>query len=210
MGFMLKKITVILLLVVLAVLGCSCQNNEQGTTETGVEVSENSVEIRIAEVKKEFPGPILPTNSIYVNEECGYQLEFPQEWAGWYFVNDNNPQAAVVRFYGKSMRGTVLAKTFSEDYDYGLTMFFILSEAEVNHGTYDSVTHIGTSKGVRYYFATTTDVSLSPLKAESDYWFDLSESECRRTENDWTKAQEMMEFYGSEDRAALKSAFSEI
>lgn len=185
-------------------------NPEDADTEEsdGAEQESESVEKRVETLKKDYPGPVLPESNVFTNEECGYTFEFPQEWSGWYFVNDQRPQSAVIRFYGKSLRGTVVEKAILSEYDYGLTMFFILSEEEVNEGTYDSVKKIGTAKGVNYYFATTTDVSLAPIIGDGEFWFDEAEGQEELREADWKKVSEMQNFYNDEE--CLINAFKEI
>ncbi|MBR2477118.1 MAG: hypothetical protein IKB50_03165 [Clostridia bacterium] len=208
-------------LIVLFLSGCSIKNDNHINNDVAIEeaVSKNDdvsieetqddiLEKRVMELKEEFSGQELPATNIYINEECGYKFEFPENWIGSYFVDDEFPECAVVRFYGESIRGSVFLKTFSKEYEYGLTMFFILSEEAVNNGTYDSVTLIGESRGINYYFATTTDASLSPLFGEGKYWFEELESEKQLVNKDCEKAKEMMEFYESRDN--LSKAFMEI
>ena len=222
---MRKNIIILMLcLIVLFVSGCDMKNDNQINNDVAIdeetfsknddanieETQDNSLEKRVMELKEEFPGQKLPATNIYINEECGYKFEFPETWIGNYFVDDEVPECAVVRFYGKSIRGTVLEKTFSADYDYGLTMFFILSEEAINNGTYDSVTLIGKARGINYYFATTTDVSLAPLFGDGKYWFDELESEKQLMNKDCEKVKEMMGFYNYESRDNLSKAFMEI
>lgn len=207
---MKKIIMTAAFILLLFAFGCSNQGAEQNVnTEKAesVQKENDSLESRIEKEKKKWPLPKLPSNNIYVNEKCGYEFVFPDDWTGWYFINEENPQAIVVRFYGKSIRGTVLEKTFSADADYGLTMFFILAEGELESGIYDSVTFIGTSKEVNYYFATTTDVSLAPLSGEGSFWFDKSSKEQELLKIDWKKAKEMMKFYSYENMSNLSDSF---
>ena len=220
---MRKNILIIMLcLIVLFVSGCDMKNDNQINNDVAIEkevVSKNDeanieesqdnyLEKRVMELKGEFSGQKLPTTNIYINEECGYKFEFPEEWIGSYFVDDESAECSVVRFYGESIRGTVLEKTVSAEYDYGLTMFYILSEEAINSGTYDSVTLIGKARGINYYFATTTDVSLAPIFGDGKYWFDELESEKQLMNNDCKKVKEMMKFY--ESRENLSKAFMEI
>ena len=208
---MIKNILIfILCMIILSVSACN-ENNDNQTNDVKIEdMEDNSLEKRIQDTKEQFLGPDLPETNVYINEECGYKFEFPESWTGSYFIDDEFPECAVVRFYGKSIRGTVLEKTFSEDYDYGLRMFLILSEEAVNNGTYDGVTLIGQARGVNYYFATTTDVSLAPIFGDGKFWFDESESEQQLMKKDRQKVKEMMEFYNYESRDDLAKAFMEI
>ena len=217
---MRKNILILVLcLMVLFISACNKQTGNMvkedvvAPEEVSIDIEEeqdNSLEKRIQQIKKEFPGVDVPTTNIYVNEECGYKFEFPEGWIGSYFVDDTDPECAVVRFYGKSIRGTILEKTFSEDYQYGLIMFFIMSEETANNGTYDSVTLIGEAQGINYYFATTTDVSLAPLFNDGQYWFDEFENEQQLMGNDCEKVKEMMTFYNYENIENLLNAFEEL
>lgn len=218
----MKKISILSFIIAcLFVSGCNGGTNKNDvniqTEKTEnvqneiVKESENTekddLEVRIQKEKQKWGAPMLPKNNVYVNEACGYEFEFPSEWTGWYFINDDNPRAVEVRFFGESLRGTILEKTFSSECDFGLRMFFILSEDEVVSGTYDNTTFLGTAKDANYYFATTTDVSLAPLIGEGAYWFDENAKEIERMKNDWKKAEEMMEFYAYDNRNNLSDAF---
>ncbi len=199
-------------LIVFTFVGCSkAQVSEQPKEE--ISISDRNITLNedpVKDLKMKYPGPELPESNIFVNEECGYKFVFPEEWTGWYFVNDEIPEIATIRFYGKSIRGTILEKEFlSADFDYGLTMFFILSEEEAGNGFYDSVTKIGTAKGVNYYFATTTDVSIAPLIEDKDFWFNTDE-ELKLAEEDFEKVKSMMDFYSPENRENFIKCFSEI
>ncbi len=210
----MKKVLSVFVAFLIILTFCCC-SKEQGSEQPKEESSSGDRNITVNEdpvkdLKMKYPGPELPESNIYVNEECGYKFVFPEEWTNWYFVNDENPQIATIRFYGKSIRGTILEKELlSGDFDYGLTMFFILSEEEAESGFYDSVTKIGTAKGVNYYFGTTTDVSIAPIIEHKDFWFD-SDEEIELTKKDWEKAKSMMDFYSSENRENFIKGFSEI
>lgn len=195
-------------LIVFAFLGC----NKEQVSEQPISGDRNITlnEDPVNDLKMKYPGPNLPQDNIYVNEKCGYKFVFPEEWTHWYFVNDENHEIATIRFYGKSIRGTIMEKEIlSEDFDYGLTMFFILSEEEAESGFYDSITKIGTAKGVNYYFGTRTDVSLAPLIEKKSFWFD-SDEEMKLAKEDFEKAKSMMNFYSSENRENFIKGFSEI
>jgi len=215
---MKKIIITVIFTALLFSFGCSNKPNQQevnvNAEKTEFVREENqeesdSLESRIEKEKHKYSSPELPSSNIYVNEDCGYEFKLPSDWIGWYFINDDNPKAIDVRFYGKSIRGTVIEKTFSENADFGLTMFFIISEEDASRGIYDNVTFIGTAKGVNYYFATTTDVSLAPIIGEGSFWFDESKKEQELVKNDWEKAKTMMKFYSYENLNSLSNSFVE-
>lgn len=210
----MKKVLLVIVILTLAfsLFGCKSEQISHQPTEQEKTADRNITLVGdpAQELKMKYPGPELPESNIYVNAECGYKFAFPKEWVNWYFVNDNNPEIATVRFYGKSIRGTIMEKAIlSEDFDYGLTMFFILSEDEAEKGFYDNLTKMGTAKGKDYYFGTTTDVSLAPIIEHKDFWFD-SDEEIELTKKDWEKAKTMMEFYSPENIQNFIKNFSEI
>ncbi|MBR4030223.1 MAG: hypothetical protein IKJ06_02360 [Clostridia bacterium] len=210
----MRKVLLIIItfVITLSLFSCNSKQIQHQPTEQEKTADRNITLVKdpVSELKMKYPGPELPESNIYVNAECGYKFAFPKEWVNWYFVNDENPEIATVRFYGKSIRGTIMEKAIlSEGFDYGLTMFFILSEEEAEKGFYDSITKMGTANGVDYYFATTTDVSLAPIIEHRDFWFD-SDEELELTKKDWEKAKIMMDFYSSENIQNFIKNFSEI
>ena len=42
--------------------------------------------------------PKLRTERVYVNKEAGYQLTFPEDWLGWFYIYDSNPRDISVVF----------------------------------------------------------------------------------------------------------------
>lgn len=205
-----KKIIVTIILLTIVVLSFGCKNEQVEHQPLSSDTNITGTNDPVEELKMKYPGPKLPESNIYINEELGYKFAFPKEWVNWYFVNDENPEIATVRFYGKSIRGTIMEKAIlSENSDYGLTMFFILSEEEAEKGFYDSLTKMGTANGVDYYFGTTTDVSLAPIIEYKDFWFD-SDEELELAKKDWGKAKIMMDFYSYQNIQNFIKNFSEI
>lgn len=206
----MKKILLAIIALVIVFCAFGCKSEQVSQQPFSSDTNATGVKDPVEELKMKYPGPKLPESNIYINEEAGYKFAFPKEWVNWYFVNDENPEIATIRFYGKSIRGTIMEKAIlSEDFDYGLTMFFILSEEEAEKGFYDSLTKMGTANGVDYYFGTTTDVSLTPIIEHQEFWFD-SDEELELTNKDWEKAKIMMDFYSHENIQNFIKNFSEI
>ena len=135
--------------------------------------------------------PKLRTERVYVNKEAGYQLTFPEDWLGWFYIYDSNPRDISVVFYGKSKTGSVLS--IAEGFDgYGLYMFSICAESEVeNFDLLDGHKVIGVAKGEKYYFGTGTDASLPILLFPEDCWYNITDEERRLAANDWEKVESM-------------------
>ena len=110
----MKKVLFLLVAVlfIFTFLGCGKEQvSEQPKRE--ISIGDRNITLNedpVKDLKMKYPGPELPENNIYVNEECGYKFVFPEEWTNWYFVNDEIPEIATIRFYGKSIRGTILEK----------------------------------------------------------------------------------------------------
>ena len=137
------------------------------------------------------PKPKLQTERVYVNKEAGYQLTFPEDWLGWFYIYDSNPRDISVVFYGKSKTGSVLS--IAEGFDgYGLYMFSICAESEVeNFDLLDGHKVIGVAKGEKYYFGTGTDASLPILLFPEDCWYNITDEERRLAASDWEKVESM-------------------
>lgn len=129
-------------------------------------------------------------NLVYTNIECGYQLTFTESWRGYFIVAervpDSNPYKIHIHFYGQSKTGSVIYQELGCD---GLPIFLILSEEELNTGTYDNPRYIGVASDIKFYFATSTgsDISilLSRQGAETD------EDELQLMKQDWEKFNQM-------------------
>lgn len=111
----------------------------------------------------------------YVNENLGYSLDFPESWEGYYKIHEDYGNITVA-YYGDS-------DAAKGENDKGITMFFIVDEltAQNENGFLDSVQDIGVARGINYFYATTTDFSLSALYDESG-----------KNNDDWDRAHEMM------------------
>lgn len=150
----------------------------------------------LSDIRGKYTPPVLPTNNIYVNKQCGYQLTFPKDWLGWYFIDDNNPDCISVYFYGKSITGSFYMTYLSEKLEYekrlyGLFMFSIMTKEVLEKGTYDSIRYVGTANGKDYYFATGTDAPLSSLITSNQCWNDITHEELYLAEKDWEKVEQM-------------------
>lgn len=112
----------------------------------------------------------------YANENLGYSLEIPESWDGYYKIHEEYGSITVA-YYGDSEASK------GED-DKGIAMFFIVDEltAQNESGFLDSVQDIGVARGINYFYATTTDFSLSALYDETN-----------KNNDDWDRAHEMMD-----------------
>ena len=140
------------------------------------------------------PKPKLQTEQVYVNKEAGYQLTFPEDWLGWFYIDDSNPKAIYLRFYGKSKTGTVLPFTgidIEHGY-YGLDMFMICAKSEIaDFSIYDSHKLLGTAKGEEYYSGGYTSCITPSLIHPQDFWSDMTNDERELAASDWEKAESM-------------------
>ena len=140
------------------------------------------------------PKPKLQTERVYVNKEAGYQLTFPEDWLGWFYIDDSNPKAICLRFYGKSKTGTVLPFTgFDIEHGYyGLDMFMICAKSEVaDFSIYDSHKLLGTAKGEEYYSGGYTAWITPTLVFPERMWYNITDEEKRLAASDWEKAESM-------------------
>ena len=123
----------------------------------------------------------------YQDTDCGFQLDFPSSWEGWYQVDKTSNDSFSVDFVGKS--------AISQEYQP--EFFYIVSQASVDDhdSLLDSIKKIGTVKGINYYYATSTDDSFGPL-----WEIATSESAANRADDqeiklakqDWDQAQGML------------------
>ena len=194
-------------------VGCSNENNSGATSEITLHNSSTDIEkesLDNPEVSKKFqdfkpslnfesytelpPKPKLQTERVYVNKEAGYQLTFPENWLGWFYIDDSNPKAIYLRFYGKSKTGTVLPFTgFDIEHGYyGLDMFMICAKSEIaDFSIYDSHKLLGTAKGEEYYSGGYTSCITPSLIHPQDFWSDITNNERELAASDWEKAESM-------------------
>ena len=139
------------------------------------------------------PKPKLQTERVYVNKEAGYQLTFPENWLGWFYIDDSDPKYIQLLFYGKSKTGTVSFFSYGlEDMYYGLNMFSICAESEVeNFDLLDGHKVIGVAKGEKYYFGTGTGATLPILLDPEDFWYNITDEERELAASDWEKVESM-------------------
>lgn len=118
----------------------------------------------------------------YINENLGYSLDFPKSWKGYYKIHENYGDITVA-YYGDSEASKGNEHSALGE-DGGIVMFFIVDEitAQNENGLLDSIQDIGVARGINYFYATTTDVSLSALYDESG-----------DNNDDWDRAHEMMD-----------------
>lgn len=139
------------------------------------------------------PKPKVQTERVYVNKEAGYQLTFPENWLGWFYIDDSNPKSIQLFFYGKSKTGTVTFLSYGlEGMPYGLNMFSICAESEVeNFDLLDGHKVIGVAKGEKYYFGTGTGATLPILLDPEDCWYNITDEERELAASDWEKVESM-------------------
>ncbi len=167
---------------------------ETKDTEESIQTTEmqNDTPFDWYAIKEKYPGPELPTSNVYVNRQCGYKLTVPESWLGWYFIEDSNPECLEIYFYGKSIAGTVLylKDGFDEYNNYGQFLFYIMTEAELKKGTYDSIRKLGTINGINYYSATGTGATLALLSHNYEAW-EHYEGEVELVKKDWIQGDKM-------------------
>ncbi len=159
----MKKFGMVMLIVILAVV-ISC------TMVHFVNAPDAPV---VREEKQETPDE-KDKLITYTNDNLGYSLDFPESWEGYYKIHENYGNIAVA-YYGDS-------EASKGDNDRGITMFFIVDELSAQTEILDSVQDVGVAKGINYFYATTTDFSLSALYDESG-----------KNNDDWDRAHKMME-----------------
>jgi hypothetical protein len=135
---------------------------------------------------------------IYINDELGFSLTFPHNWKNYYKISEFE-DGITINFYGKSHAG----RGTTTDREDGLIMFFILNDDLVKTQTLDSVTKLGTSSGINYYFATGTGFDLEPIALTDEetakQFLDVygpkiyGEAQLPLILEDWKKAQQMQE-----------------
>jgi len=140
------------------------------------------------------PEDVVLSGTTYTNERCGYQLTFPASWDGCVRtgVGFDNEKDLIVYFNGKSETAKKL------DEEYGIDMFMILSESTVEDAMFlDSVELLGETRGVSYYYATSTDFAIGGI-SDALRHADLAEAviaeaEWRLATEDLDKAMSMVE-----------------
>ncbi len=129
---------------------------------------------------------------VYKNEMLGFSLEFPESWRDYYLIHTSDDENCIeVCFIGKSN----ISKNFDESSGNpkGLPMFYICSEKYIEEdGFIDNLQKIGTSRGVDFYYFTSTDYPIGVL-------LDVYQSDCQDTDEknlayqDFDKAKKMEE-----------------
>lgn len=197
----MKKIFTVLLAAVLTLSVSACDGEkapsqnmsvqEDNTTlpENG-EFSQDAAATIHEPTDDSVQKPIQTGDCIYRNEELGYQITLPDSWDGWYAVIEHDSGVTEFVFLGKS--DTAATETESLEIP-GLPMFMIVDEAIVLDEGYflDSVQEVGEAMGIKYYYATDTDSSLSVLFDAVNNAESLEKSEQLLLEADFDKMQQM-------------------
>lgn len=139
-GISMKKYCFIVFIIILVglLISCSEENDSSISNKSNEGLLNDKAERDVGAASEAIPEQIEneePDNSIYTipditpeqnllyqNEELGFELTFPESWAGWYtinetsgyVINESKNNAIEVCFYGKS--NTATAK-------YGLHLF---------------------------------------------------------------------------------------
>jgi len=151
----MKKIALLVVFIAATQIFAGCEQTQPNQPAPSVTGNENSV--KLAETTE------------YSNQKCGYKLTFPEDWLGYYYVQENDNGNATVIFVGKS-------KAYSTQLEditgyVGREIFYIVDEETVNTETLDSRFKIGTAKGVNYYYATGTSAAFPfPYGPTEDYY----------------------------------------
>lgn len=183
------------LLFALLVFASACNKN---TTQRIVPNKSNEQTSEEPVSAENIPSPGNDDISlIYKNMKLGYQLEFPNDWKGWYLIDEFDNGLIRIKFYGKSKTGTIAAKEYFGD---GLPMFYILPENVLEQNKLlDSIKKIGSVNGVNFFFATGTgfdlgllySISISDSFAIDNANYEVDEKELKLAAEDWSKAQQM-------------------
>jgi len=123
----------------------------------------------VAEAKKNPPEAV--TEREYINYECGYKITFPENWMGWFMIDDTQAEDMFMVFYGKSDAGRYVSNHF-DGYSYGWPIFVIFThenpQGHAGEHYYDSWRKIGTARGKDYYIGYTLAGILGYLELEAN------------------------------------------
>lgn len=122
---------------------------------------------------------------IYINNNFGFSLTFPESWNGNYIIKDDK-DFITISFMGKSKVSQGLAGSKE-----GLSMFYIGTENYVRSTEFiDSVRKIGKARNVNYYYFTDTDYPVGVLTDYlQDQLMDIKEKSLMK--KDYIKAKAM-------------------
>jgi len=160
----------------------------------------------LEELKANAPEPIMKRE--YINYEYGYKITFPEDWMGWFLIEDNEPDDVSIMFYGKSEASRYCGESI---FDYGILMFNIVTEETIyekdpTHIYYDGRTKIGTANGVDIYRGETyREMGKLRQASESAYY---SEKERELAAADDERLDEMR--YDVLNEGILEATFEEI
>lgn len=172
--------------------------NEEMYTDAPMEIPEN-----FDEIKKNAPQPV--TERVYINHELGYKITFPEDWMGWFLIDDSKADDVRIIFYGRSEAGR-FGECFADR--YGILMFNIVTESTMYSNpdwgtTYDNKKIIGTVQGENIYKGVTF-ISVGLLRYASwTTYYDEEERELAAKDDE--KLSDMIN-----NTEFLKSTFEEI
>ena len=131
----------------------------------------------------------LLQGGIYQNEELGFELTFPESWAGNYLIQRIDKGCIIINFYGESKWGQYYNEFSGIS---GLGLFQVRSESYMKELKLSSVyfrNEIGEINGEKYYlgYSIGNIDALETVTREQE----IAEDEKIRTGNDYQKALEM-------------------
>lgn len=107
------------------------------------------------------PVEIITKNNkcIYENNECGYSITFPAEWAGWFNIyefDSFNGQGKRTEIWFMAKSDTYSLGLLSKGVPMGMPIFYIINDYVRKNATLDSVIFLGKTDTDEFYSATGT------------------------------------------------------
>jgi hypothetical protein len=144
----MNKYGMILLMFLVLILS-SCESNISSLPPDSNPTENNDSENSVSEEPESSLLPTVFKGGVYVNDELGFQLTFPESWENYYtidweqsFANDIIKECIRISFYGESD----ISKEYDEKYDMTrIPLFYICTETflESRGGQADQVVEIG-------------------------------------------------------------------
>ena len=130
----------------------------------------------IEELKKNPPEPVTETE--YINHKYGYKVTFPEKWAGWFLIDDTEPDKVRICFYGKSEASRFGEYSYSER-NYGISLFDIVA-VETPENLWDEYHYganeeIGRTNEKNFYWCRTYEDQKILSDAQMTNYYDEAE-----------------------------------
>ncbi len=170
----MKKIAVLLMCFMLFLVGCSNDAPEKAPVKTPVKTAETTQQKEDNSLLPEFP-----ESNIYVNENRGYTLTFPESWKGHYYLKDGYDDSLEIYFYGKSARGNGVLFYEFKNISYAPYDAEIIRtvNAKTNHGDNYPYNFL--------YYSKNTNKFAEPEKYTAD------EEQIKLMKEDWEQIESM-------------------